>query len=53
MEDENQIEPAVSGGKRKKLGGTGFKRALVYFYLLMGILYFVISNYFNIEKMLR
>ena len=55
MEDQNlQAEQLQRGNK---VGGRSSKspltRCLVFLYLLMGILYFVISNYFNIAKIFR
>ena len=37
----------------RKKGGKTATRLLVYVYLIFGIVYFIISNYFNFAKMVR
>lgn len=47
MEDQ-AVTPPV-----KRYAGGLFTRTCVVAYLILGVMYFVISNYFNITKMLR
>ena len=53
MEHKAHEQAATPQASRRRLGGGVLMRAGVYIYLLLGLIYFCVSNYFNFAKMMR